>query len=161
MKLREIDKSEIFDLIASGKPIYSIASVDISRATVQYVACLKALYTEDDRPKVTPTKAPAEATEAQSDPQEEPTVPDEEPNEEEPEPVSAAAEQPQAEEEEPKNKRGRPSINKPQIINYYLLGRQPGWIAQEMRCDISTVYKTIKEHEEKQAAKRRQKNATD
>lgn len=50
MKLREIDKSEIFDLVKQGKLIFTICPVDISKVTVQYVACLKALYTEDDRP---------------------------------------------------------------------------------------------------------------
>lgn len=150
MKLREIEKSEIFDLIASGKPIFTICSVDISKATVQYVACLKALYTEDNRPETLP-EAHTEPAEAQTDP-------DEEQAEEEPEPAPEAKEQPQPEHQaEPKRGPGRPSINKPQIINYYLLGRQPGWIAQEMHCDLSTVYKTIKEHEEKQAAKRGKK----
>lgn len=154
MKLREIDKSEIFDLIASGKPIFTICSVDISKATVQYVACLKALYTEDNRPVET-TSSSKETT---REPQEAPTVPDEEPTEEEPEPAPAPQEQSQAEPQaEPKRGPGRPSINKPQIVNYYLLGRQPAWIAQEMHCDLSTVYKTIREHEEKQAAKRGQK----
>ena len=101
---------------------------------------------------------PTEATEAQSEPQEAPTVPGEEPTEEEPEDAPAPQEQSQAEPQaEPKRGPGRPSINKPQIINYYLLGRQPAWIAQEMHCDISTVYKTIKEHEARQAEKRGQK----
>lgn len=160
MKLREIDKSEIFDLIKQGKLIFLTVPLNIGKATLQDIACLKNLYTEADQPEETTSSnnvTPTEATEAPSDPQEEPTVPYEKPTEEEPEPVSAAAEQPQAEEEEPKNKRGRPSINKPQIINYYLLGRQPGWIAQEMHCDITTVYKTIKEHEARQAAKRGRK----
>ena len=161
MKLREIDKSEIFDLIKQGKLIFTICPVDISKATVQYVACLKALYTEDNRPVETTSSnnvTSTEATEAPSEPQEAPTVPGEEPTEEEPEPAPAPQEQSQAEPQaEPKKRPGRPSINKPQIVNYYLLGRQPAWIAQEMHCDLSTVYKTIKEHEEKQAAKRGQK----
>lgn len=146
MKLREIDKSEIFDLIASGKPIFTICSVDISKSTVQYVACLKALYTEDDRPKT--------LSEAHTEPAEAPTVPDEEPTEEEPAGASTAGKSQAEPQAEPKRGPGRPSINKPQIVNYYLLGRQPAWIAQEMHCDLSTVYKTIREHEEKQAAKR-------
>lgn len=150
MKLREIDKSEIFDLIASGKPIFTICSVDISKETVQYVACLKALYTEDNRPETLP--------EAHIEPSAAQTVPGEEPTEEEPEPALETEKEPQPETQaEPKRRPGRPSINKPQIVNYYLLGRQPAWIAQEMHCDLSTVYKTIKEHEEKQAAKRGQK----
>lgn len=150
MKLREIDKSEIFDLIKQGKLIFTICPVDISKATVQYVACLKALYTEDDRPKTLP-EAHTEPSAAQTDP-------DDEQAEEEPEDAPAPQEQSQAEPQaEPKRGPDRPSINKPQIVNYYLLGRQPAWIAQEMHCDLSTVYKTIKEHEEKQAAKRGQK----
>lgn len=150
MKLREIEKSEIFDLIKQGKLIFTICPVDISKATVQYVACLKAIYTEDDRPKTLP--------EAHTEPSAAQTVPDEEPTEEEPKPAPEAKKEPQPEPQaEPKRGPGRPSINKPQIVNYYLLGRQPAWIAQEMHCDLSTVYKTIREHEEKQAAKRGQK----
>lgn len=157
MKLREIDKSEIFDLIKSGKLIFLTVPLNIGKATLQDIACIKNLYTEDDQPEETTSSnnvTPTEATEAPSEPQEAPTVPDEEPTEEEPEPAPAPQEQSQA---EPKRGPGRPSINKPQIVNYYLLGRQPAWIAQEMHCDLSTVYKTIKEHEEKQAAKRGQK----
>ena len=161
MKLREIDKSEIFDLVKKGKQFFTIYPVDISRATVQHVACLKAIYTEDDQPEETTSSnnvTLTEATEAPSEPQEAPTVPDEEPTEEEPEDAPAPQEQSQAEPQaEPKRGPGRPSINKPQIINYYLLGRQPAWIAQEMHCDLSTVYKTIKEHEARQAEKRGQK----
>lgn len=161
MKLREIDKSEIFDLIKQGKLIFLTVPLNIGKATLQDIACIKNLYTEDDQPEETTSSnnvTPTEATEAQSEPQEAPTVPDEEPTEEEPEDATAAAEQSQAEPQaEPKRGPGRPSINKPQIVNYYLLGRQPAWIAQEMHCDLSTVYKTIKEHEEKQAVKRGQK----
>lgn len=150
MKLREIDKSEIFDLIQQEKKIFTICPVDISKVTVQYVACLKALYTEDDCLDVLP-EAHTEPAEAQTDP-------DEEQAEEEPAPAPEAREQPQPEPQaEPKRGPGRPSINKPQIVNYYQLGRQPVWIAQEMHCDLSTVYKTIKEHEARQAAKRGQK----
>ena len=147
MKLREIDKREIFDLIASDKPIYFTTRIDLSTITVRSLATIKSLYVEDDQPDALP-KAHTEPSAAQ-------TVPDEEPTEEETEPAPAPQEQSQAEPHaEPKRGPGRPSINKPQIVNYYLLGRQPAWIAQEMHCDLSTVYKTIREHEEKQAAKR-------
>lgn len=150
MKLREIDKSEIFDLIKQGKLIFLTVPLNIGKATLQDIACIKNLYTEDDRPKTLP-EVHTEPSAAQTDP-------DDEQAEEEPEDAPAPQEQSQAEPQaEPKRGPGRPSINKPQIVNYYLLGRQPAWIAQEMHCDLSTVYKTIKEHEEKQAAKRGQK----
>lgn len=150
MKLREIDKSEVFDLVASGKPIYFMTKIDITTITVQSLATIKNLYTKDDRPDVLP-EANIQPAKAQTDP-------DEEPTEEEPEPAPAPQEQSHAEPQaEPKRGPGRPSINKPQIVNYYLLGRQPAWIAQEMHCDLSTVYKTIKEYEAKQAAKRGQR----
>ena len=137
-------------MIAAGKSIYFLASVEIHQMTVSALACLKELYVEDDSPEALP-EARTKTAEAETDP-------DDELAEEEPEPAPAPQEQSQAQPQaEPKRGPGRPSINKSQIVNCYLLGRQPAWIAQEMHCDLSTVYKTIKEHEARQAAKRGQK----
>lgn len=50
MKLREIDKSEIFDLIKQRREIYHAVRVNPEMTSLQAIIVAQSLYVEDDRP---------------------------------------------------------------------------------------------------------------